>query len=391
MFRQIQRTLGALGLVFGLAASAQSQMLQPIVGDVPATQHYQGPGDITTFTAWWGLRAYTASAAAATQNVADLRRTSDSATCTIKLSASTGFVDLDVGTPCNSNTQTATAWTTRRTFTGASISGTSLSFTGSSGSSTAGDQIIGTGITAKTTISGSCTTSPCTITPSQTVTSTTITELIPTRITKWYDQTLGNACGGLSCDSVQGVAGTGNQSSFLFPGCDLSIARPCIEYPNTAGTQDFTMRSANNFTPSGAAMSLSVVGFRLNGNGTTLVNGNGSGTDRIIPNASNTWSLAAGTPSRSSVNDGAWHTSNSVIATNPATSTINVDGSESTSTALTLSTSAGKPISGAAPTGGIATLRLTEAGFKDNTSWSSTQRSNLCHSQYVAWGTSTSC
>jgi len=63
----------------------------------PGTPHtvtaaYAGPGDITTFTAWWGLRAYTAAiAAAGTQPLVKLSRASDSHACDILVATSGGM------------------------------------------------------------------------------------------------------------------------------------------------------------------------------------------------------------------------------------------------------------------------------------------------------------
>ncbi len=76
-----------------------------------APPSYTGPGDVITGAKFWhGVRAYTAAiAAAGTQPIFDLRRASDNATCTAII-ATNGTVDLTVGTPCNGNTQTVTAW-----------------------------------------------------------------------------------------------------------------------------------------------------------------------------------------------------------------------------------------------------------------------------------------
>jgi hypothetical protein len=124
-------------------AAALAQMQSNIVWDEPASHHFQGSGDVATYTMWWGVRAYSAAVAATgTQKALDLRRVSDNATCTA-LIGTNGDLDLTVGTPCNSSTQTVTAWI---------------------GASTA-------------------------------------------RVSKIYDQTNGNACSGASCDLVQATAG----------------------------------------------------------------------------------------------------------------------------------------------------------------------------------------
>jgi len=70
---------------------------------------YTGPGDITSFTAWYSCtRGYSAAVAATgTQKACDLRRASDNATCTV-LVGTNGKVDYTAGTPCGG--QTVTAW-----------------------------------------------------------------------------------------------------------------------------------------------------------------------------------------------------------------------------------------------------------------------------------------
>lgn len=110
------------------------------IAQIPASApSYTGPGDVTAFTAWWSCtRAYSAAKAAAQANACDLVRASDSTTCTMKLGTD-GNVDLTVGTPCTSNTQTVTQF---------------------------------------------CNSTTCTV-------------------SKAYDQTAGNACQTASCDAVQ--------------------------------------------------------------------------------------------------------------------------------------------------------------------------------------------
>src|SRR6185312_3510878 len=55
--------------------------------------------DITTFTAWWGFRAYTgAIAAAGTQKLFNARRSSDSETCDFLVATSGG---VGLSTSCS--------------------------------------------------------------------------------------------------------------------------------------------------------------------------------------------------------------------------------------------------------------------------------------------------
>lgn len=145
----------ALGLLRFCGGARANDMLLLGVGfsHTAAAPAYTGPGDIVaSATAWWGLRAYSAAKAAATVAAVNLRRSSDSHTCDIKVTTAG-----DLGTV-------------------------------TSGCSTGGDN----GSTASTwcaVSAGSC------------------------FVTKMYDQTAGAACGG-SCDVLQ--ATTANQPAFVF-------------------------------------------------------------------------------------------------------------------------------------------------------------------------------
>jgi hypothetical protein len=137
------RRLLALALSAAIVSPASASSIFTPETVFPSGGTAQFPGDIATYTMWWGLRAYSAAVAATgTQKALDLRRVSDNATCTA-LIGTNGDLDLTVGTPCNSSTQTVTAWI---------------------GASTA-------------------------------------------TVSKIYDQTNGNACSGASCDLVQATAG----------------------------------------------------------------------------------------------------------------------------------------------------------------------------------------
>ena len=86
---------------------SQYQGVEPPPADCNDAAGYVGPGDCASYTAWWGLRAYSAAVAATgTQAAVDLRRVSDSATCTALIGTS-GDLDLTVGTPCGGSTVTA--------------------------------------------------------------------------------------------------------------------------------------------------------------------------------------------------------------------------------------------------------------------------------------------
>jgi len=105
---RIQRLLIAACWILTAATIAHAQMNATIVWDAGP---YEGPGDIVAFTAWYSCtRGYSAEVAATgTQAACDLRRVSDSDTCTA-LVGTNGDVDYTIGTPCNAGTQTVTAW-----------------------------------------------------------------------------------------------------------------------------------------------------------------------------------------------------------------------------------------------------------------------------------------
>ncbi len=91
---------------------ARAQMLSTIVFDKHHVG-FTGPVDIVAspIQALLMRAASTAIANTGTQSLVDLRRVSDNATCTMHILANgSGGADVSVGTPCNSNTQTVTAW-----------------------------------------------------------------------------------------------------------------------------------------------------------------------------------------------------------------------------------------------------------------------------------------
>lgn len=96
----------SINVVATISGASGSPFSQPET----ITGMYQGPGDIVSgATAFYSLRAYTAAiATAGTQNIVDLRRGSDNATCTVPIgTAGNGFVDLTTQTPCAGATVTS--------------------------------------------------------------------------------------------------------------------------------------------------------------------------------------------------------------------------------------------------------------------------------------------
>lgn len=76
-----------------IGCSAQTSVFPNVGASVNCSALYQGPGDIIpTATAFYGLRAYTAAiAAAGTQKLINVHRTSDSETCDVLVAANGGM------------------------------------------------------------------------------------------------------------------------------------------------------------------------------------------------------------------------------------------------------------------------------------------------------------
>jgi hypothetical protein len=309
-------------------AAALAQMQSNILWDEPASHHFQGPGDITPFTAWYGLRAYSAAVAATgTQKAADLRRVSDNATCTA-LIGTDGNLDLTVGTPCNSNTQTVTAW----------IGASSAS------------------------------------------------------VSKMYDQVAGNACGGASCDVVQATAGnqphfllTGCGGASTKP-CLFSDGSP-IKFLGAANnfTPAGTQSSFAVLAECTGVSFLNLAPLIKSGGGF----GGSGAVDSIYCDPGPSFGVS-GTPGISSfpTTNGVYKTS---IAVNNILSIDGVDNTTGVSfTSVTASPPefAANSQSGGSPD---TTDHVGEGGFADNVTWSSGTRTALCHNMRLYWGTGGAC
>lgn len=296
-----------------------------LIGPPIPAPSYTGPGDYASFTAWWGLRAYDAAKAAAEVDAIDLRRASDNDTCTAKV-ATDGSLDLTVGTPCNGNTQTVTAW-----------------------------------IGASSALA-----------------------------TKLYDQTAGSACAASSCDLVQATAAAQPQ---LVLNCNGTL--PCLRATCGTCASGKILSSANNYTPAGTSISLSVVANRASGSQTAfLVMSNNTGIsnrNRISMNAT-AWLVGGLVGSLAATTSNAvWHAAQGVIVNNPSISTLNIDGTETTATTVTISTVADLPGTQLAQAFSTITTEIAEAGFQGNAAWTASARTNLCHNQRLYWSTGGSC
>lgn len=239
----VRRWFAALWLAMTVPAMAQftpPSMLSAFGGAAAASC---GPGDVATFSAWYGLSAYSCAKAAALANAIQARRASDSTT-------------QDVPLLSNGNLNIASA----NTFAGPD-GGTGVCTASTSGSSTT--MTIATCATSATLHAGDTLTCTACVQPvkiaslgtfsgtgagaagtvilntAQTITSQSVTSQIALFIAKWYDQT------GNSVDQSQATAGFQAQ---LLPNCGaFSNNLPCSAWI-AASTQSYagTLGSAIN-------------------------------------------------------------------------------------------------------------------------------------------------
>jgi hypothetical protein len=310
-----------------LVAVASAQVLPDILngsGNAPAS--YGGPGDTVAFTAWYGLRAYNntlANSGASTTPVLDVYGPTTATSCTIYLLGNgTGKLDLN----------------------------------------TAGSGGIGNPCSGGATTFCSVTNTTCTV-------------------SKLYDQTVGNACGGSACDVVQATAAY--RPTLLLTGCGASGTLPCLQGTSNA----IDLAGANNITPASGVVSLITVAARQASSGTVsywMVE-NGLGNNELITkNAANTWEVtccSAGSIQPTATDD-VWHAMIGVI--NGSSSVANLDGTEATGT-IAGSTTAGKPYFLSVASSN--TYQESEAGFIDNVPVAQGVRSALCQNAASYYGT----
>lgn len=391
--------LALLCLLLIRAEVAEAQMMGFFsVGAVPTG--YQGPGDLFTFTAWYSCtRGYSQAKATAHANACLIRRPADGATCQAVL-ATAGNVDYTVGTPCNSSTQTVSAWlgsagsvTACLGSTAACTSNGNQLFVSAigSGSVTVGSLVTGVGAPANTyIISGTCPSAPCTMTVSTSTghgSSGTATLAQSTgTVQTMSDQTAGNACASsTTCDITQA---TTTAQPTLILNCVNSL--PCVQLTNST----ISMAAATTFTPNAAAkLTINVVGDRTTGTGAvTFINEVGaSASNRFISTSAtaNSWSLTvAGTNVAFAPSDNAWHTANATAQAGTNNTSISFDGGSAATSTHTPGTTAGAPnIAGASGT----TDDETEFGFADNFIATQTQRANLCSQQNTEYNLGFTC
>lgn len=189
----------------------------------------------------------------------------------------------------------------------------------------------------------------------------------------WYDQS------GSSLNVSMGTVA--NQPTLVF-NC-LGTTRPCWSFNGTTSY----FNGNNSLTATSQTFTVSAVAIRT---------GNFSAQSDIIADSSGIFFTSTpnqaggwfGTQAGATASDSAWHAMQFVVA--GASSVINVDGTRSTGQnfgvgSLSQGPDIGRQSSGQWLTGEIAEVGLWPTGF------SSTDEGNMCHNQFVYFGTSTSC
>jgi hypothetical protein len=350
------------------------------VGSGAVAPTYTGPGDIvSSATAWYGLRAYNAAYATGSNNAVNVRRASDNGTQNIVI-LSTGALDIatantfagtDATASCTIATTVATCTGASSTpHTGSTITGSGVqtpcivtsvgSFTGGAGTV----NLVGIG------------TSPCgTISV-----AVTLTFQYGLYVTEAYDQS------GNGYHSLQSTAGAQPQ---LVPNSLGSF--PAI-YSN--GTLTFSNVTITSTT---IPLTMSVVGNRT-GNTSTYTSAlsmyNNSSpyqqSEFGWANSTNQANLFAGSHLQVTASDNAWHAIQGVANGNGTSSSLNVDGTDTTGAsgtgqASTLISLFNNPAGSAIPKAFLTETGMWEIAF------TLTQRGNICHNQYTYWSTPTSC
>lgn len=366
-------------LIFALCLISPPTFAQNVPGSgisgdqkAAAVSAYTGPGDVVSgASAMIGVRAYNAAYATGSNNAFNYRRASDNTTQNGVILTSGAF---DIAT---ANTFAGTDATCQGSTTGLS---TTISFTSCSSTPTAQDTVSGSGISQPEYIvscgsfvagAGSCTLS----TAQNIAVAKTVTMQVALYITEAYDQT-GNA--------VHFLQATGASQPQLFPSCLNGI--PCLYFNGansliTSGNHSITQP----VTESIVALALS----SLSGSG-DLAN---IGTDGETFYRTGAFVGAYFGTFYASLASTQNVVHNLQYLVNNASSIINQDGTETTGLAFGADAGSAAWSIGAYNNGTTNPLLgyVFEITIYNNLSSSSTQRGNLCHNEYLYYGTSTSC
>lgn len=195
-------------------------------------------------------------------------------------------------------------------------------------------------------------------------------------VTKLYDQTGGGR------HLLQ--ATTGNQPALTVSGID---GLPSLSL--TASTM--SMAASSSFTPASGVLTIELVADRATGTGNAIFSENGTGNNRVqfSSGVANQFREVGGgsTAITATAADATAHILLGLIAGASPNSLVAVDGTETTGS-TTGNTTAGAPaFSGAAST----TVNASEWGFIDNTVYSGTFRTALCHNANVRYALGLGC
>lgn len=347
----------------------------PIIGGgilKPAVA-YQGPLDVVSgATAWYGLRAASASYAASLGNAINVRRASDNSTQNIAVTSS-GALNI-----ASANTFAGTDATASCTF-----ATTTATCTGASSTPHVGSTITGSGVTEPcyVTAVGTFTGGAGTLTvsgnnslsaPCGTIASAvSITLQYGLYVTEAYDQT------GNNYNASQSTAADQPQ---LLPICWSSL--PCVSptassiylsissLPGSSVPYSYTALAERT----GAFTTQQYIWFRPNGSSQANNWGFYSTANEVYYTSFTVTFTASATDSVAHI----------FQAIGNSTPVLNVDGTKTTGSSSTTNNSGTSTIMG-----GIA--YYGEQGLWNGVGFSSTQQTNMCHNMYVYWGTSISC
>lgn len=371
----IKRFLTAFLLVAMTAISGDAQLLQLMgVGGGGGTSG-AAPGDIVSGASeWYGLRAYSGAYAASLGKAINVTRDSDS-------------TNMDINVLANGALNIAAANTfagTDATCTG-TIASTTLSCTAASGTPHAGSTLTGAGLTQPSFII-SCGTftggaGTCTLNATQTVSvGETITMQWRLRSSLWYDQS-GNARNAGNGVSIA-------TSPQLLPSCINGL--PCLDFLNgccnlvlgaLALSQPYTLSGV--YIRQGNFSNFNVLMQNVN----TIVVAFGPG-----PTA-NLFEMYAGAALSVSATDNAWHAAQGVF-NDPSGSFVNIDGTDTSMNGIGTNVWQNQfnqqYIGHNTGTGQELYGHATEIGIWPS-AFSAANRTAMCHSQFLYWGTSTSC
>lgn len=374
--RRFLAALLALLLVASPVDAGTISLLHAGTGSPAAPSGYTGPGDVvSSATGFYSCsRGYSAAYSTGSNKGCNLRRASDNTTQDINI-LSNGDFDT-----ASANSFAGTDATCQGSTTGLSVT---IAFTSCSATPKAADTVTGSGIsqpeylTACGSFVGGA--GSCTLTTAQNIgVAETVTMQVALFVTEAYDQS------GNTFHVTQGTAAT--QPQWL-PSCISS--KPCFRFLGSQLLFDATtadLAQPNTVTAvaqrTGAFTSTSVIiGSGISGGQNSAMGGLNSTNTLYEYNNGSTVSVTA--------SDSVTHAYAAVF--NGASSALVVDGVNTNETVGSLAFFSGVFIGNVASGGGQQfTGDVEEAGLWGS-AFNGTQKTNMCHNQFIYYGTATSC